>query len=249
VQVAGLYSHLGHSYAFETPEQSVQGLLTEFEILTLAAKDPAFGPNTCLTVGATPTATSAEALLSSSSDSHIAKRWMALKDSGNTLELHAGVYPFLDLQQLGTHARMSNLGFEDIGIRVLAEVASLYPERTPPEALVAAGTLALGREPCRWFPGWGIVSPGSSGSSSGSAHFDEEGRTGWIVGRISQEHGILTWQGDVKAKRELEIGERVMIWPTHACIAGAGFGWYLVVDGESDDGEVVKDVWVRCTGW
>jgi D-serine ammonia-lyase len=187
--------------------------------------------------------------LSSSPSSEIARRWAALTASDSTLELHAGVYPFLDLQQLGTHARTSNLGYDDIGIRILAEVASLYPERSPPEALVAAGTLALGREPCRWFPGWGVVSPWSSESGTSDEHFDEKGQTGWIVGRISQEHGILTWQGDRARKRDLKIGEKLLIWPTHACVAGAGFGSYLVVDGDSDDGEVVRDVWVRCTGW
>ena len=34
----------------------------------------------------------------------------------------------------------------------------------------------------------------------------------------------------------MRVGEKVMIWPNHACIAGLGFGWYFVVDGERDGG-------------
>jgi D-serine deaminase-like pyridoxal phosphate-dependent protein len=42
----------------------------------------------------------------------------------------------------------------------------------------------------------------------------------------------------------------VKIWPNHACIAGAGYGWYLVVDSEREGNEdEIVDVWVRCRGW
>ena len=48
----------------------------------------------------------------------------------------------------------------------------------------------------------------------------------------------------------LEVGQKVRVWPNHACIAGAMFGWYLVVDsrlvGREDE---VVDVWVRWRGW
>jgi D-serine deaminase-like pyridoxal phosphate-dependent protein len=76
--------------------------------------------------------------------------------------------------------------------------------------------------------------------------YDERGdRTGWIVGRVSQEHGILVWEGEREKCNLLTIGKKVMVWPNHACVAGAGFGWYLVTDG----GEEVVDVWVRWRGW
>ena len=42
------------------------------------------------------------------------------------------------------------LSYADLGLRIIVEVASLYNDRTEkPEALVAAGTIALGREPCK----------------------------------------------------------------------------------------------------
>jgi len=66
---------------------------------------------------------------------------------------------------------------------------------------------------------------------------------------VSQEHGILTWEGEGPATRELKIGEKVMVWPNHACVAGSGFGWYFIVDSDSEDGDLVRDIWVRCRGW
>ena len=66
------------------------------------------------------------------------------------------------------------------------------------------------------------------------------------MGGVSQEHGVLKWVGEGRGGGgEVEVGGRVRVWPNHACIAGTGFGWYLVVDG----GDVVVDVWVRWRGW
>lgn len=143
----------------------------------------------------------------------------------------------------------SLLSYPDLGLRILVEVASLYPDRTErPEALVAAGSIALGREPCKSYPGWGVVTPWPTKSGD---HYDpESNKTGWIVGRISQEHGVLTWEGSQDNVRELQLGEKLLVWPNHACIAGVNFGWYLIVDSDSADGpDQIQDVWVRWRGW
>jgi D-serine deaminase-like pyridoxal phosphate-dependent protein len=82
-----------------------------------------------------------------------------------------------------------------------------------------------------------------------NAVYDERGeKTGWIVGKVSQEHGILSWEGERERMGPLTIGEKLLVWPNHACVAGAGFGWYCVVDSEENGDEVV-DVWVRWRGW
>lgn len=99
----------------------------------------------------------------------------------------------------------------------------------------------------RSYPGWGVVSPWPQSSGP---HYDPEGsQTGWIVGRISQEHGVLTWEGPTEHIRLLEIGEKLLVWPNHACIAGVNVGWYLVVDSDTGNPETVVDVWVRWRGW
>jgi len=72
-----------------------------------------------------------------------------------------------------------------------------------------------------------------------------EEAVGWRVGRINQEHGILTWNGGKEVEEKLEVGQKVRVWPNHACVAGSGFGFYLVVDG----GDEIVDVWPRWRGW
>ncbi|KAK9802501.1 putative D-serine dehydratase-like domain-containing protein [Seiridium cardinale] len=75
-----------------------------------------------------------------------------LRRNNFVLEVHAGVHPTLDLQQLAAHSRDSRLlSPAAIAISALVEVCSLYPGRGPngtTEALINAGTLALAREPC-----------------------------------------------------------------------------------------------------
>jgi D-serine deaminase-like pyridoxal phosphate-dependent protein len=277
----GFYSHFGHSYGGNSEDDAAEGLLEELKGLEEAAailmqrlNEPYTNvedhlPNgLILTVGATPTATAAQNIYSSASAKANEVRdtiaRLQLK-KGFHVELHAGVYPLLDLQQVATHARSSSsppapgfmpLAKESIGLRLLVEVSSVYNEREKPEALISAGSLAFGREPCKSYPGWGIVSRSLGNQQTRSVYDDSEhgSRTGWIIGRISQEHGILTWEGERSLCNDLKIGQKLLVWPNHACVAGAGFGWYLVVDSDlpkdpHDDELKVVDVWVRWRGW
>jgi D-serine deaminase-like pyridoxal phosphate-dependent protein len=258
----GFYSHFGHSYAGSSEDDAANGLTAELKVLEQATETlpSSFTGELVLTVGATPTTTAAQNLLSS--DSARAAEFKTLLSrlkAKYKVELHAGVYPLLDLQQVATHARpptsashsstsFAPLSKDSIGLKMLVEVTSIYTERSKPEALISAGSLALGREPCKSYPGWGIVT--ADLGNEGEKVYDERGeKTGWIVGRVSQEHGILTWEGDGEGMKGLRIGDRLMVWPNHACVAGAGMGWYLVVDSEQDGGEKVVDVWVRWRGW
>ena len=284
VTLVGFYSHAGHSYGGSCEADAIGHLTEEIEGLKKAVAQAKVyrqryehsqtrsvshsQPKYVLSVGATPTATSLQNFWSLSGQSsstnteQLLLRAEALIESvkalGLTLELHAGVYPFLDMQQLATKAspsaavegstsQVSTITTADVALTILTEVASLYGDRESPEALIAAGSLALGREPCKSYNGWGIVTTWGMPSTSRT-----EGRSGWQVGRISQEHGILT--KDMKAicePIELKIGQKVRIWPNHACIAGAGFGWYLVVDSSlpRDRHDEIVDVFVRWRGW
>ncbi len=91
--------------------------------------------------------------------------------------------------------------------------------------MIAAGTSALGREPCNSYPGWGIVSNRGIGSTATT------GRSGWQDSRISQEHSILT-QELPENVAELSVGQKLRLYPNHACVAGAGFDYYLAVDSD-----------------
>ncbi|KAF2815052.1 uncharacterized protein BDZ99DRAFT_458996 [Mytilinidion resinicola] len=276
--LSGFYSHLGHSYGGNSAAEAIGGLIHEIrstkDAVDLVCKGLETQKMLTISVGTTPTATAVQNILMKSDPTADEVR-KVIEEVGATchLELHAGVYPLLDLQQLATHARpnevprdlgadstsVAPLSVENIGLRMLVEVASLYDDRGTPEALIGAGTLALGREPCKSYPGWGIVTPWEDSTvrndhrqsvgQKASPVYDETSRTGWIIGRISQEHGILVWQGDQRNKRELRVGQKLLVWPNHACVAGAGSGWYLVVDSDEQDPDKIVDVWVRWRGW
>lgn len=257
----GLYSHAGHSYSSNDRCEAVSYLNQEFTALLAMTK---IFPITdfssfTLAVGATPTATSLRNLTSSHHERNDAET-AALKTLRQTLdeikatkcqiEMHAGVYPVLDIQQLATHALHENdLDWDSLALTILTEVASLYPEREQPEALIVAGVLALARDPCKAYPGWGILSPWNCPSHTIFDCSPEEHK-GWQVAKVSQEHGILRWTGERSQMEEVKFGQRLRIWPNHACIAGAGFGYYLVVDSRKEGREdEIVDVWVRWNGW
>ena len=273
VELLGFYSHAGHSYGGDSTLGAMELLIVELEGLERAAESASLARNHAptnkeymLSVGATPTATSIENMLGDpvQAEPLVAAEIAKLKtvieriNAIHTIEIHAGVYPFLDMQQLATQAspsglttnaghKTSGLSTADIALTIMTEVASMYESRDVPEALIAAGSLALGRDPCKSYNGWGIV------SDWGMSTHHSEGRSGWQVGRISQEHGILTRDSQHQGLEltELKIGQKLRVWPNHACVAGAGFGWYLVVDSSlpEDSRDQIVDVWVRCRGW
>jgi D-serine deaminase-like pyridoxal phosphate-dependent protein len=271
----GLYSHASHSYGLREDWRAMELLAVEFTgvrrvAVKVRSKSP--GHRLVLSVGATPTATTVQHPdlgsnagsgegAGSAPTAALNELFAGMKTDGLEMEVHAGVYPTLDLQQLATHARDSSLmTHEDIAFDVLVEVASLYPGRGvngTAEALVTAGCLALGREPVidkgpvpgREYSGWGIVSPWNSNNVVPGVHFPRV-HGGWQVGRISQEHGILVWKGEKADLVPLEVGQRLRIWPNHSCISGAGFDHYLVVDSRNKGKEdEIVDVWARWRGW
>ncbi|KAF3491959.1 uncharacterized protein GIQ15_01476 [Arthroderma uncinatum] len=273
----GFYSHMGHSYGSDSPSEAMDYLRLEIEQCELAAKrvsalPPPVQPDGeadysqrrfILSVGATPSTTSAQNLTASQTLSlpgaDKVKALIEQTKQKYDIELHAGAYVTLDVQQLAARARpcSSHLSFDDIALTMLAEVASLYMHRDHPEALVACGSLAMGREPCRTYSGWGIVTPwreqaGDDQQQGKTGHYDPDGdKTGWIVDRISQEHGILRWNGSRENMQPLRIGEKLRIWPNHCCICCAGFTYLLVVDSTAQGTEKdrIVDVWQSWRGW
>lgn len=172
----GLYSHAGHSYSSSSQaiamgflHQELHALLVAASEITSISQSTASSGNSSvgqlvLSVGATPSTTSIRNLLrdtlSTSAEKTKAITTLretldSIRSANHMIELHAGVYPLLDMQQLATSALPSSLLSEkDIGLTILAEVLSLYPDRTEtPSALVGAGSLALGRETCKSYSG------------------------------------------------------------------------------------------------
>ncbi|KAF5548842.1 D-serine dehydratase [Fusarium mexicanum] len=264
-ELLGLYSHSSLSYKDSTAEQAMANLEGEIQgcldALNAHAHLFAKDKKLVISVGASPQVTAIENLVTPQGDlspaaESLRNSFQAVttgKPGGlqTRLELHAGVYSILDVQQASTNSRRELGYFEDeVAISIVAEVCSVYndKERSQPEALVAVGCLGLGREPCAAYPGWGVISRSSYESQSG------DGRR-LIIGRISQEHSIVAWehtQGEDASSLPpvpLEVGQDVVIFPNHACVAGALYGWYLVVDSAEGDATKIVDVWVRASGW
>ncbi|KAG9083512.1 hypothetical protein FRC06_004503, partial [Ceratobasidium sp. 370] len=130
-------------------------------------------PKFVLSVGATPTA-------------HAASGKIEFPTPLNgTVELHAGNYPMLDSQQLATNL----IGVENVAQRVLASVVSYYIGRGEgDEAMCDAGAIAMSKDTGP-YPGFGkVVGVIREGEETSWAPRE----TGWLLGRVSQEHGILT---------------------------------------------------------
>ena len=269
----GVYSHAGQSYASNSTATAMNYLRQELDALAVTAEAiqstaPSLLPSPLVvSVGATPTATSMRNLLLKDTDvpESEAKAAVSLRatlsrinEMGCKVEVHAGVYPTLDIQQLATHALPMEgpntmLTWNNLALTVVAEVASLYPGRGKdgtPEALIGAGCFALGREPCKAYSGWGMLTPWNRPGVTMPDSYAEDFK-GWTVGRISQEHGILTFSGTPGgADEKLEVGQKVRIWPNHACITSGSYAFYLVVDeGRVGKEDEIIDVWVKCRGW
>lgn len=286
--LSGLYSHAGHSYGGDSRVAAIKMLHAEIDAMLrgadrLSQKAKELGiqiPTLVVSAGASPTALSVQNLLGGQDEAldseagtpelkaavnELSELFKTVKSKGHAVEIHAGVYPTLDLQQLAAHSLTSStLSWRDIAFTVVAEVHSVYPgrgENGTDEALIGAGSLALGREFCKAYDGMAMVTPwGRSGVDMPTC--DVEDHEGWTVGRFSQEHGILTWAAgkgrrEKKAKEALgtpgdavEAGQKVRLWPNHACITSSHFGWYFVVDedraGHEDE---IVDVWIKARGW
>ncbi|GKT97686.1 alanine racemase domain protein [Colletotrichum tofieldiae] len=265
----GIYSHNSLGYNDNTAAQAMMNLEAEIKgcMDALHANESFFPSDKDITisVGASPQVVSIRNLQEpDASDLNGARRLSEMirrTASGKTrpfrtrLELHAGVYAVFDMQQMATRPMASLGDWEDeVAVSVVAEVCSVYNdgERRQPEALLAVGTLGLGREPCPSYAGWAVVSQKNSSRQSLT------GKRRLVVERISQEHSIVSWEVTTAEDNKgfelppipLEIGETVRLVPNHACVTGAMYGWYLIVDSEKDpSASKIVDVWTRASGW
>ncbi|KAH7916443.1 putative serine dehydratase domain-containing protein [Hygrophoropsis aurantiaca] len=233
ISVYGFYSHAGDSYGSTSLEQATSYLTGEvrlandaaalgLEVLAESPNKAAHQQPFILSVGSTPAAHSASA----------AARAHLTSVLHGKLELHAGNYPLLDLQQLHT----TLIDRSRISQRVLAQVISYYPGRGSDgldEAMCDAGAIAMSKDVGR-IPGFGEI----LGKS-------------WKLGRISQEHGTLVQlPSQPGSDAKLQVGDIIEIVGQHACLIAAGHPWYYIVDSSVEGGsDKVVDIWIPWKGW
>lgn len=221
LKLHGFYCHAGHSYSSKSEQEALNFLYQEIAAANEAAiiaKSIDSSLDLTISVGSTPTSHSSNLI-------DVSK----LQKLSAHLELHAGNYPFCDLQQMATQC----ISKENVSCRVLTEVVSCYKDRgddPPGEVLINAGVIALAREPGP-LPGWGQVATNRYQN--------------WIVGRISQEHGILVPLHNSLIPPFPPIGQRLEVIPQHSCITANAYPWYYITDGS----DLVVDVWATWRGW
>lgn len=119
--------------------------------------------------------------------------WRSHEIAGVT-EIRPGTYVYNDR----TTAEIGACAWDDCAFTVLATVVSVA---VPDQAVIDAGSKALGREPMR----------GSDAVGFGALLVTPD----IVVARMSEEHGVLDLRGTSWRPR---VGDRVRIVPNHVCI-------------------------------
>ncbi len=146
--------------------------------------------------------------------------WRIHEVAGMT-EVRPGTYVYNDRTTAGINA----CDWDDCALTVLATVVSTA---VPGQAVVDAGTKALGREPLR---------------AAGDGFAALMDRPEVTVQRMSEEHGVLDLsQTDWRPR----VGDRVRLVPNHVCIVVHQFDEVVGVRG--DYAETVWDVEARGRG-
>lgn len=279
ITLYGFYSHAETSCTSSTSpsESDASSHLTDEITAVLDAAEiahqvnaqqypPKHLPLLTLSVGSTPTA-------DSFSPEALETLQNSLDDLGAELELHAGNWncPMLDLQHTATAT--SHVPLCSVSHRVLASIISTYPGQGADgsdEAMCDAGAIAMSRE-MGPSPGYRdivrVIRPGAhaestvGGDNSTGLGVEE---TGWHIGRMGQDYGILTLKspgpgpGGGVSPASLRVGDVVEIVGQRASAIAAAHPWYYVVDSELVDEHIqngkggnmrIVDVWVPCKGW
>jgi D-serine deaminase-like pyridoxal phosphate-dependent protein len=203
LELMGVLSHAGHSYAFAEPGP-VRALAEVERVAAVSSADylrERGHPCPIVSIGSTPTVLFAGHL------------------EGVT-EVRAGIYLFHDLAQLSRGVCTQ----EDIAVSVLATV--IGHQHNGPSLILDAGALALSKDvgANRFMPeaGYGLVCDAATLEPLGSL----------AVTVVHQEHGNVPVPEESWFDR-LPIGSLVRILPNHACLTCAAYTSYDVLrDGQ-----------------
>lgn len=199
LELMGVMTHAGHSYAFDEPAPIRALAEVERQAAVASAELLRTRGYVCpiVSVGSTPTALFAENL------------------SGVT-EVRAGIYLFWDLSQLSR----GMCAEDDIAVSVLATV--IGHQHSTPSLILDAGALALSKDigAKRFMPeaGYGLVCDPVTLERLGSL----------AVTTVHQEHGAVPVP-DGSWFARLPIGSMVRILPNHACLTCAAYASYDVL--------------------
>ena len=148
-------------------------------------------------------------------------------------EVRAGVYMFFDLTQVG----IGVCGLEDIALTVLATVIGHQTDKN--WIITDAGWMALSAD--RSTQGQAVDQYYGLVCDADGRPYDDI-----VVLRANQEHGIIAARPGSRAKiPHLSVGDRVRIFPNHACATAAQHDCYHLLDEKNG----VTTTWPRFRGW
>lgn len=124
----------------------------------------------------------------------------AVAQVSGVTQIRPGIFAFNDVGQIA----LGNATAETTAVRVIATVTS-HPD--PDRACIDAGSKSLSSDlvPAgahrEYYPGHGIL----------------VNAPGWVLERMSEEHGWLRWRGEGEPS-SLPVGSRIEIIPNHVCM-------------------------------
>ncbi|XOV81215.1 MAG: alanine racemase [Aestuariibacter sp.] len=148
-------------------------------------------------------------------------------------EIRPGVFVFFDLFQM----QLGICALEQIALSVLCSVITHKTEENC--IIVDAGGLALSKDR----------------STQGTSQDYHYGLVADLSGKpiappvnvtdVNQEHGIIHLPAELSCEH-FPIGQRLRIFPNHACMTAAAYEGYVVLDTKQD---AALEYWGRCNGW
>ncbi len=129
-----------------------------------------------------------------------------VNDVSGVDEIRPGNFVYYDLMQLQIGSCLA----EHLAAAVACPVVGLYPERG--QVVIHGGAIHLSKEPLEEngaliFGKPGLLEPGRIVAEA-------------AVTELSQEHGTITFkEGAFPAPGTLAIGDLLLIWPVHSCLA------------------------------
>ena len=205
LELVGLLTHGGHSYAAGSPDEIAAAADDERRALmdaTTLLREHGMSAG-LLSSGSTPTA-------------------VLGRDFSGIDEIRPGVYLAGDLFQ----AQLGSLGFDDIAVTVLATILAHDESRN--RLVIDAGGLALSKDRSTQHSprdfGYGLLQFADGSPLPVDA----------IVRSVHQEHGEVSADSTLPFAA-LPVGSAVRVVPNHVCMTAAAYDEYVVTDGRGID--------------
>ncbi|MFO7679520.1 MAG: alanine racemase [Chloroflexota bacterium] len=202
LNLVGLLTHAGHSYAARGSKEVLAVYETVFERLQagqISLRD--LGIKTAVSIGDTPTC--------------------SLTDTFEGVdEIRPGNFVFYDLMQ----AQIGACSLDDISVAVACPVVARHPERS--QIVIYGGAIHFSKEQLRLANGAPCYGRLARLTSNGWQALSDASH----ISSLSQEHGIV--QAEPYLLDRVQIGDYLLVLPVHSCLTANLHKRYLTLDGK-----------------